>query len=306
LNTTAPQPRIRIRRILSTVAITAVALLLGLPFLLGYVFLFAITHTPCSGDINPAQYGMPYEDVSFPSSEFEGDYAAYFIPGESDRTMIVVPTLGSGRGDRMSEIKVYHTLGYSVLTYSARVCFGVTHSLGYSEVTAVGDALAYLRSRSDVDSRQIALHGFSAGGATVLMALARYPEIRTAIAHGGYEDFDILLELEARNLGTLAPLFTTGARLAYRLATGLDLSVLKPIDGVRDSAPRPILLVYGSREVSMSAAVAMQEIAPERVELWVIPNADHGDYVAVAGEQAYGERIGGFLERVFSDAAPAP
>jgi hypothetical protein len=184
--------RDRIGRILLILAFISIALLLGIPFGIGFGFLHTLTHFPCQPDTNPGDHGLPYEDVAFPSSEFDAGYAAYYIPGDSERTMIVVPTLGAGRGDSIDAIAVYHERGYNVLSYRARVCFGVTHSLGYVEVAAVGDALAYLRSRGDVDMTQVGLHGFSAGGATVLMALARYPEVRTVVAHGGYEDFELL------------------------------------------------------------------------------------------------------------------
>lgn len=281
-------------------------LIVGIPFGIGFGFLFGLTHFPCQADTKPGDQGLPYEDVSFPSSEFDASYAAYYIPGDGDRTMIVVPTLGAGRGDSIDAIQVYHERGYNVLSYRARVCFGATHSLGYIEVTAIGDTLDYLRSRGDIDMRKIGLHGFSAGGATVLMALARYPEVRTAIAHGGYEDFERLLDAEAAQLGSLDWLFSAGARLAYRMATGLDISVLKPIDGVIASAPRPILLIYGSREASLTAAYAMVDAAPEQVELWVVHDAEHGNYIAVAGADAYGDVLDAFLEGVFSAPAPAP
>jgi dienelactone hydrolase len=305
---TSPTPKIppvRIGRILLILGVIGILLILGLPFGIGFGFLFGLTHFPCQPDTNPGDRGLPYEDVTFPSSEFDARYAAYYIPGGSDRTMIIVPTLGAGRGDSIDAIQVYHERGYNVLTYRARVCFGVTHSLGYVEVTAVGDALDYLRGRGDIDMVNIGLHGFSAGGATVLMALARYPEIRTAIAHGGYEDFERLLDAEATQLGSLDWLFSAGARLAYRMATGLDIGVLKPIDGVVASAPRPILLVYGSREASLIAARAMQDAALGRVALWIVPGAEHGNYIAVAGADAYGDVLVGFLERVFSAPAPA-
>ncbi len=280
-------------------------LFLGIPFLLGFGFLYTLTHSSCQGDTNPADHGLPYEDVRFASSEFAQPYEAYFIPGTTGITMVVMPALGAGRGDNMDAIRIYHEHGYNVLTYRARVCFGVTHSLGYAEVTSVGDALAYLRTRPEVDMNSVGLHGFSAGGAAALMALARYPEIRTAVAHGGYEDFERLLDAEAAQLGLLGGVFSQGARLAYRLATGLNISVLKPIDAVQMSAPRPILLVYGSREVSLTAANRMKDAAPDRVTLWIVPDAGHGDYITVAGAQRYGEVVIGFLNDVFSAPAPA-
>ena len=287
----------RVRFVFNSVALITVVLIIGLPCALGFSFMTNLTLPGCGPDADPADFGMPREDVRFPSSEFVADdYAGYFLPGSNGATVIVVPTLRSGRGDRMQEIAVYQRGGYNVLTYRSRSCFDRPHSLGYHEVTAVGDALAYLRSRGDVDPEHIVVHGFSAGGATSLMALARYPILKAAIAHGGYEDFDGILRTSIEPLGLLGHPFRFSAQLAYRLIVGEDITVLSPIAAIQDSAPHPVLLIYGGNEVTLGGAQAMQALAPERVSLWIVPGAGHGDYVSVAGEDAYGDRVYRFLE----------
>ena len=274
----------------------AILLIVGIPFGLGFMFMQGLTFTGCALDGDPAARGIPREEITFPSSEFDADYAGYFIAGDNGATIIVVPTLQTGRGDRMEEIVIYHEGGYNVLSYRARTCFGARHSLGYAEVTAVGDALAYLRTRPGVDMNRVAIHGFSAGGATALMALARYPELRTAVAHGGYHDFSAVVDVSAAGMGMLS---------AYRLTTGYDPSVLNPKQAVVDAAPRPVLLVYGSREVSLPGARIMQSLAPERVRLWEVPGAGHGDYVSIIGAEAYSREVFGFLDAVFASGRPS-
>ncbi|MCL4250643.1 MAG: prolyl oligopeptidase family serine peptidase [Anaerolineae bacterium] len=286
----------RVHFVVTSVILISVILATGIPGILGYSFMAGLTLPGCGGDADPADYGMAREDIHFPSSEFDADYAGYFIPGSNGATVIVVPTLRSGRGDRMQEIAVYQRGGYNVLTYQSRSCFGTPHSLGYLEVTAVGDALDYLRSRGDVDTGKIAVHGFSAGGATSLMAVARYPTLRAAIAHGGYEDFDAILSDSITPMGLLGIVFRLAAQLAYRQVAGEDISVLNPLAAIQTSAPRPILLIYGSTEVTLAGARAMQAVAPERVSLWVVPGAGHGDYVATAGETVYANEVYRFLD----------
>ncbi|MCC6616857.1 MAG: prolyl oligopeptidase family serine peptidase [Anaerolineae bacterium] len=287
----------RVRFVLRSVVIVTLALLIGLPCAMGFSFMASLTLPGCGPDADPADFGLPRVEVNFPSSEFDGQsYAGYFLPGTNGATVIVVPSLRSGRGDRMQEIAIYQRGGYNVLTYRARSCFNRPHSLGYLEVTTVGDALAYLQARPDVDPERIAVHGFSAGGATSLMAFARYPALKAAIAQGGYEDFDGILHENSAQLGLLGPLFRFAAQIAYRLTVGEDISVLSPISAVHASGERPVLLIYGSTEVTLEGAQAMQARAPERVSLWVVPGAGHGNYVSVAGEDTYGEHVYRFLE----------
>jgi hypothetical protein len=115
------------------------------------------------------------------------------------------------------------------------------------------------------------------------------------LAEGGYHNADVQMGIEtARNITDAMILF--GARLAYRLATGEDPSVLSPIDAIRHIPPRPILLVYGSRENSLNGARA--QLASARAadpntmaDLWIVPDAVHGSYVFTAGEEEYKRHV---------------
>jgi fermentation-respiration switch protein FrsA (DUF1100 family) len=302
LANSAPQPtKPHLGFVIRTAFLLIVGLLLMLPCLLGFIFMIALTRPACGPDTDPAEHGTEREDVRFPSSELAADYLGYFLPGENGATIIVVPTHFSGRGDRIDDIIAYHRSGYGVLTYRSRSCLGLPHSLGYAEVTAVGDALTYLRTRVDIDITRVAIHGFSAGGAASLMAFARYPELRAAIAQGGYHDFSASLVEDAQPFGLMRGLFDFSARLTYRLAVGQDISVLSPISAVRESAPRPILLIYGSTEVSLGGAREMQAVDPARITLWEVPGAGHGDYISMASEEDYSRRVRDFLTAAFHD-----
>jgi dienelactone hydrolase len=276
----------------SVVALIALALIL--PTALGAVFMATLTAPVCGGETMPP---MAHETISFPSSEFNRPTPAYFIPAErlnadgAGATVIVVPTGNAGRGDRMAEIAVYHAGGFHVLTYSSRACVGrAANSLGYKEAAQVGDALAYLGTRPDVDPNRIGIHGFSAGGAAAIMAAARFPALRAIVAEGGYHDF--VAEVERNTPSTLwfAPLFRFGARLSYHVTTGDDMSVLSPISVIGQIAPRPILLIYGTNEPGVDSARLQQAAAGSNAQLWEVAGAGHGNYAQVAADE-YVQRV---------------
>jgi dienelactone hydrolase len=162
-------------------------------------------------------------------------------------------------------------------------------------VPQVGDALAYLATRSDVDVEQIAIHGFSAGGALAVMAGARYPELRAVVAEGGYHDFAEDLDNNTIYMGLLGSLYRLGSHLAYRVTTGDDISVLSPISAIPQIAPRPILLVYGTNEPSLYGARLQQAAAGSNATLWEVPGARHGSYLADAPED-YERIVVGFMD----------
>ncbi|MFN8560123.1 MAG: prolyl oligopeptidase family serine peptidase [Anaerolineae bacterium] len=269
--------------------IAAILLALIVPTALGAGFVAVLTAPVCGGETVPP---MPYESVNFSSSEFGREPPAYFIAAEQPNaesagaTVIVVPTGNAGRGDRMAEIGVYHEAGFAVLSYSARACVGgAANSLGYKEAAQVGDALAYLVTRSDVDMNRIGIHGFSAGGATAILAAAQFSAIRAVVAEGGYHDFSAEVEQNTPTTLWFAPLFRFGARLSYRVTTGDDMSVLSPIRAIGRIAPRPILLIYGTNEPGLAGARLQQAAAGSSAELWEVAGAGHGNYLDIAGDE---------------------
>ncbi len=141
----------------------------------------------------------------------------------------------------------------------------------------MGDALDYLNSRADVDPDKIGIFGFSAGGATATMAAARYPQIHAVITMGGYAHFADAVD-DVAGSSWYRPLYHAGASVAYRLATGLDLSALSPISVIGQITPRPVLLIYGTREPAYPTAHLQLIAGGEHTALLVVQGGTHGTY----------------------------
>ncbi|NPV65616.1 MAG: prolyl oligopeptidase family serine peptidase [Anaerolineae bacterium] len=269
--------------------------LILVPVGLGWMTLWGTTHPPCSIGPEPAQVGLEAEEVSVPSRHGVA-FRGYFLPGSNGATIIVPPAYGQDRGGWLHEVAVLVAGGYNVLTYDSRPCTGMSpHSLGVWESGDILDALAYLRQRPDVDMSRIGAHGFSQAGASALFAAAQAPEIRAVVAEGGYVDYG------AQTLGIGGPqdpvtaLFSLGARLGYRSATGMSLSQLKPLDVIAAIAPRRVLLIYGEHEVTLAGAQYAATLGAH-IDLWIVSGATHGSYLTSAGQRAFTERVVGFFD----------
>lgn len=292
-----PRPTLRSRaywlRLLRFFLIALAFALFAVPFFLGVMSMWGLTRVPCSMGGTPGD--MPYEDVTFPTPNGLTQQG-YFIPGTNGATIIQIPAFNLGRGAELHYVRVFHDAGFNVLTFNSRVCTSQGWiSLGYQEVEDVQAAYEYLKTRSDVDPARVGLHGFSSAGSTGLMAMARMPELRSASAEGGYHDYADLL-----GLGGSATYFDTlyqfGAALAYRVFTGDEIEKLSPYDAIGHVGARPVLLVYGSREVTLPGARLMLERALQNgvpAELWVVEGAGHGNYLSVA-PQEFVRRVVGF------------
>jgi dipeptidyl aminopeptidase/acylaminoacyl peptidase len=210
------------------------------------------------------------------------------------------PPFAGGKSTRLPEAAMLAEHGYAVLVFESRRCADAGPlSLGYREVDDVAAALDYLAARPDVDSERIGIYGFSSAGATAVMAAARYPQLHAVIAEGGYGDFandtigqDRRGDFLTHNFITL---YRWGTYLSYRWITRLDIRLLSPVSVIDQISPRPILLIYGSREVSLAGGRQQQAAAGENAELWIVPGAGHGNYLSVAPE-AYGARVITFFD----------
>jgi pimeloyl-ACP methyl ester carboxylesterase len=280
---------------LSTFFIITLTLgLVGLPTVLGSLFMLGLLYAPCiESHPTPANYGYPAESVTI-QAQAGGDFRGYFISGTNGATVIMPPPLASGRNVRLPEMDILARHGYAVFMFESRRCAGMGPlSLGYREMDEVADALDYLMAREDVDPDRIGIYGFSSAGATSVMAAARLPKLKTVVAEGGYGDFveNALGRDRGRGLAAyFLPLYRWAIRLTYRWVTGLDINQLSPVSVIDQIAPRPILLIYGSREVSLPGGYRQQVVAGSKAELWVVEGAGHGNYLNV-GPQEYERRL---------------
>lgn len=285
-------------RLTAFFGITLAAALALVPAGAGGLMLWGLTHVGCARGGQPDEAGLAYEDVAFITSRGR-TLRGFFLPGDNGATVIVVPSLTNDRGGDLADAAIFQRAGFNVLMFDSPVCAGSpVHSLGYLEADDAEAAYRYLARRPDVDGGRVSIHGFSSAGSTSLFTAARVTELRAVSAKGGYHDLSEQLGL-GQEQTVFDRLFTGGAALAYRLATGNEVGVLKPLDAIARISPRPILLIYGSREVSLPGARRMLEranAAGGRAELWIVDGASHGDYHAVAGVE-YERRLVEFHRR---------
>jgi dipeptidyl aminopeptidase/acylaminoacyl peptidase len=279
---------------------TLIAALISLPVLLGILFTWGLLYAPCGdSSATPQDYGYEGEPVTLPARA-GGSFKGYYIPGRNGATIIIPPPFASGRGGRLPEAAMLARHGYAVFLYESRRCAGMgPSSLGYLEVEEVADVLTYLNSRPEVDPGRIGIYGFSSAGATSIMAAARFPQIQAVVAEGGYGDFageTLNNTTEAGWRGYFLTLYYGTIRLTYRFLIDLDINRLSPVKVIHQIAPRSILLVYGSREISLPGARRQQQAAGDNAQLWVVDGAGHGNYFVVA-PQAYEARIVSFFDK---------
>jgi pimeloyl-ACP methyl ester carboxylesterase len=288
----------RRRRTITLAVVAVLATVVIVPAGAGFVLTYTLLNPPCSDNgQTPGDYGYCWEDVTL-QARAGGSFLGYFIPGSNGAAIIIPPPYGGGRGSRLQEGDVLARYGYAVFSFESRRCADMgALSLGDQETSEVQDALDYLHARPDVDPDRIGILGFSSAGATAVMAAARFPDIRAVAAEGGYGDLaEGAIGLGTGGVNPLERIFKASLAVSYRVISGTDIGRLSPEDVIGSIAPRPILLIYGSRERSLGGARRQLAAAGENAQLWVVEGAGHGDYLTVAPEE-YEQRVVTFFDK---------
>lgn len=228
----------------------------------------------------PHQLGLPYEDVTFQTSDglvLRG----WFIPaGQADAPAVLyAPGTGQDQRSGLALARPFHRAGYHVLLFSYR-------GYGRSDGNQAGFTYGAAESR-DVDAavrflvetkgvRQVGLIGYSAGAASAILSAARNPQVDAVVAVAPYND---VTEVWRTSRPVLVPAFIQEWALwAAEKRKGFDRSQVRPVNVVGRISPRPLLVIHGTsdRRILESQVKSLFAAAQEPKDLWLVSGATHG------------------------------
>lgn len=293
---------------LALVGVATLALALtGVTVRLAYqrgVDLVRAKHTPV--ECAPAAAGLTeHEAVSFTTSNsliLRGWYA----PARNGAAVVLVHGLKGNRCGMLADAALLWQAGYGVLIFDLRGCGeseGDLVTLGYNEVDDVRGAVDFVLKQPGVS--RVGLMGHSMGGATVIRAAARMPEVHIVVAQSTFTSLEDNVANGVEKVVGLPPFpFASLVIFFAERESGVRLNDVRPIDDLAAIASRPILIVHGELDELMpvSNGLALYAAAREPKELYLLPNAGHGDLPQIGGVE-YARTLIGFFDRYLR---PAP
>ena len=216
--------------------------------------------------------------------------------------IIICHGVGANKSDFTELAVSLSRRGYYVLQFDFRAhgeSNGRRTSLGYHEQKDVAAALAFLKSRNEIDHKRIGIYGFSLGGATAILAAAKTRAFAALVADSAFTS----LRDQARDaitgfyrLPTFPFLQLT--ILGYELYFQTRVKNISPVSVISDVSPTPVLIIAGEgdRLIPADNGRRLFAAAREPKQLWIIPNADHGATLAAAGGE-YEKRVGEFFDK---------
>ena len=197
--------------------------------------------------------------------------SAWYTPPRNGAVIL----LAHGYGNKRPEW-VYALLArkkYGVLAWDARAhgeSDGDISTIGYLEVLDVKAALDYALAQPGVE--HVGAWGGSMGGATIIRAAARLPQIEALFIDSSFTSLE-----DELNYLVPYPVINPLAKFIVTSRTGLRLDHVNPLNDISKISPRPVYIVQGLQDTVAppDSGEKLFHAAGEPRYLWKQENVPH-------------------------------
>jgi dienelactone hydrolase len=261
----------------------------------------ALTSVPPTaiGTTTPADRGLVYRDVEFPSVDGVR-LSGWYVPSRTGAAVALLHGAGSTRSAVLDHAVVLAGAGLGVLLFDARghgLSGGTAMDAGWHGDADLGGALSFLVGQSDVDATRLGAVGLSMGGEEAIGAAASDPRLLAVVAEGATNrvpgDKAWLSDVHGWRGAITEPVDWLVYNLADLLSPASQPITLR---AAAQAADRPMLLIAGgAMPDELNAARYIQAGAPRSVQVWVAPGAGHVGALSAHPDE-WGQRVTAFLD----------
>jgi hypothetical protein len=277
-------------------ALLAVGLLLG-AFFISYPLSesYVVTHTG-RAFVPPVTLGTAYEDVSFTT----GDglrLVGWYVPSKNRAVVISFP----GRKGPQKPARMLARHGYGVLLFDRRgegESEGDPNLLGWQGTRDIEAAVAYLKTRPEVDDDRIGGLGLSVGGEMMLQEAAETDGLKAVVSEGaGVRSVREAVQVNGAEKVIFSWLFGVTT-----IGTTVFTSNLPPrsLTDLSAEITEPALFIHATPgQGGETLTEKYYEAAKGPKEYWAAPGGHTG--AIDAAPQEYERRVVGFFDRTLLD-----
>ena len=277
-------------------AVLAVGLLLGAIFVIYPVSeSYVVTHTG-RAFVPPENLGAAYEDVSFTT----GDglkLVGWYVPSKNGAAVISFP----GRKGPQKPARLLARHGYGVLLFDRRgegESEGDPNLLGWQGTHDIEAAVAYLKTRPDVDDDRIGGVGLSVGGEMMLQEAAETDDLKAVVSEGaGIRSVREAVHVDGGDMVIFSWLFGLNT-----IGTAVFTSNLPPrsLTDLSAEITEPVVFIHATPGAGGETLTEeYYEAAKGPKEYWAAPGGHTGAIDAAPEE--YERRVVGFFDRNLLD-----
>lgn len=293
----------KIALIVGAVILLAAAVCIGISIYVGHV----MTHPEKKPiDQFPDNFGMDYENISFPSRGGGLNLSGWVLDPEQPPKMTIILAHGY-KGNRFEDHVSFFDMADDLLERGYRVVMFDFRYAGDSdgEMVTVGakeqlDLLGAIDWADAHYKEPIGLLGISMGASTSLLAAAQTDAVTAVVADSPFSDLTDYLKA---NLPVWSGLphypFTPLIMKLMPMVTDLDPGEASPISVLDDIAPIPVLFIHniGDEAIPYTESEKMAEKHPNVFQLWLPDEKGHVQAFK-QNRQDYIDKVDGFLKNL--------
>lgn len=216
--------------------------------------------------------------------EFGPGLRGWYLPSRNGAAVVLCHGTETDRRSMIPHAEILGRHGFGALLYDFP---GQGESAGEirwgaPELQSVRAAVDFLLAQPGVHA--VGALGESMGGYVLARVARDEPRLR---AFALFSTFTDLREMTQRQLGALGSVWILAGMAAVR-HDGLEPKDARPVEAVKDIAPRPLLVASGALDSSIPPAMTRQLFAAagEPKELWIVPGANHSGEIEAAPAEA--------------------
>lgn len=256
----------------------------------------------------PADFGVDYETVHFPSRVDQLQLAAWYLPNsDAPHAVILVHGRNASKQNaisgRMPELaSVLHKAGFAVLILDLRghgESEGKRYMWGVHERRDVLGGIDFLLGKG-FSEKKISVLGISLGGAAALGAVYQEREIGALVLDSTFARLEDLVDQNWKKEAGLPRFLLPGVFWMWRILCGFGIRDVRPVDEIRALESCPILILHSKTDeaVPVSHALQMGEAAVNAMVV-LFDQCDHAELFRDQPSQYLGVLIP-FLQRVMA------
>ena len=253
----------------------------------------------------PAQYNMPFEEVTITSNDGL-KLAGWFVPSQNSAVIIMQHGYKSQRDELLNEAEMMYRHGYGILLTSVRAhdySQGETITFGVKEVNDMDAWYQYLLTRDDIDPGRIGMLGNSFGGMLVIQYASVNEKIKAVATDCAFSSLNDTISTSIKFFSGLPPsLFAPLIVYWAERESGIKAEEVDVTKWIALISPRPVFLMQGGEDVviSVDSGQRLYDAAGEPKELWFDPELGH---VGFDTERAveFERRVSEFFDRYLLD-----
>jgi pimeloyl-ACP methyl ester carboxylesterase len=289
---------------IALVALSALLLFVtvGLPYLLAVLVTSAGTR-PMDRELtsSPADYDLPYEEISFFATDGV-PLSGWYLPGGSRRPVVACGHgLFRSRREVLDRAAFFRQLGYDTLLFDFRrhgKSAGERVTLGYQERRDFEGAIEFLERQRP--HAPVVVYGVSMGAGAALLAARETKEVAGVVADSPFLNIEHTVVHHAKLLFGL-PRFPFASALLWFLEArgGFDRRSFDLEAAAAELGDRPLLVIAGGADERMPAALQKRVAEASKSPLSrfvLVEGAGHGAAYRTA-TPAYQAAVTEFLER---------